>query len=214
MNIKSLLVAACMLAAFNVNANNHLGLVVGSFKTESNATSEVARIQRLTGIETHLVKTNINGVDHYRLVAANPASVSERERTKSTLSDIGINGVWTLSLSKSERVAFAKPAQSKPAAAPATTDFVARSEPVEEVLPFGNDKASYFDFCIKKATAAQRLKYCDNYGFSKQSRKELTRQSDENSKYRALMDYCVKTAGPNERKRKCNNDDIKDASSS
>ena len=114
------------------------------------------------------------------------------------------------------------PPTVRPAPAPATQHTVATVRPVPAPIPpvpvqtiepktvsseppFGPDKQSYIDFCIKTATAAERKQYCGNKGFSDQSRKELARLSDDDVRSRALMDYCVKRATHNERKRQCGN---------
>ncbi|MDK1025378.1 MAG: hypothetical protein QGD92_14260, partial [Gammaproteobacteria bacterium] len=63
------------------------------------------------------------------------------------------------------------------------------------------------------ATAAQRKQYCGNQEFAARTREELSRKIKADAKYRILLDYCIKQATPDERKRKCGNAGLTAASS-
>jgi hypothetical protein len=182
----------------------------------------MARIQRLSGLKPEIVTAVVNGTQYFRLVTSKPASAGKRESLKSSLADIGIHGIWTIKLSSAQQSALAKsPAKSKSSTVSSTVTSkpavavrpTVTATPVAPKRPFEPNSESYFEFCLQKATAAQRKEYCNNSGFAEQSRKELSRSTDADAKYRILIDYCMRKATPNERKRKCGNQGLADAGS-
>lgn len=222
MKIKLLLIVTVVFLAPTLNAENKYHWVIGSFVSETNAENEAQRIQRMVGIDSRLVGAIANGQEVFRLVTEKPESAPDQAQTKAALAAIGIEGVWNLILDAGDLTMIdtsraddqGAQDQAPPASAPVSpTPEPAPVEPVEtlepEIVssepPFASDAQSYFDFCINTATATQRKQYCGNQGFAEQTRKELSRNTEADAKYRKLMDYCMHRAILSERKRQCGN---------
>lgn len=228
MKFKLLLIVAVVFLSPTLNAENNPQWVIGSFVSKINAENEVERIQRMVGLDSHLVGAIANGEEVFRLVTQKPESASDQEQTRAALAAIGIQGVWNLFLDVGDLTMIDKsraddqeaqlqappaPAAAPPAPAPAAPLETFAPKTVSSELPFAPDNRSYADFCINKATAAQRKQYCGNQEFAARTREELSRYTDADAKYRKLMDYCIKQATPDERKRKCGNAGLTAASS-
>lgn len=217
MKIKLLLIVTVVFLAPTLNAENKYHWVIGSFVSETNAENEAQRIQRMVGIDSRLVGAIANGQEVFRLVTEKPESAPDQAQTKAALAAIGIEGVWNLILdagdlaridtSRADDQAPPTPAPVSPIPEPAPVEPVETLEPeiVSSEPPFASGTQSYFDFCINTATATQRKQYCGNQGFAEQTRKELSRNTEADAKYRKLMDYCMHRAILSERKRQCGN---------
>ena len=204
MKLKLLLIVTVVFLSPTVNADDNFHWVIGSFISITNAENRIARVQQELGLDSYYVEATVHGRDVFRIITEKPGSISDQDQTKAALAAIGIQGVWNL-LPGADDLTMIDGALA--ATAPATTGCVQAAEPtiVSEETSFASGKQSYIDFCINKATAAERRQHCGNEEFSEQSRKELMRNLAVDEKYLALMDYCMNRATGDERKLQCGN---------
>jgi len=220
MKIRHSLVVICLLIpliaqAGNTRPGNYSTIeywVLGSFQSESRALIEARRIQSVTGFEVSLIPSTVQSNDFVRIVVPISASEAERQLQKTAFVDAGIPDAWAVHphILDEQLVSLSGDTRKKtvtPVVAPAPVTPVASDQ--EDMLAM-QMKKSYVKFCVTKATASERARYCTNQDFFMTTRKVLSGNTEESKEYRDFIEHCVSDATPGQREIKCNNQGFED----
>lgn len=182
-------------------------LVLGSFSDAAHASALVDKLAD-SGLSGVTVKESMaGGAMRYRVVAGpyDHEDAAARQRA----SDAGIGDAWwfasMMKVASADASAEpddmpAEPAQeAQPAAAPTEPESVAEA-PAEQPLSPPQPGESYFDYCVKRANARERARYCDNGGFADAVKEKQVRDGGGGQAY---VDFCAKQANAEQRERFC-----------
>jgi hypothetical protein len=146
-----------------------------------------------------------------RIVVAISASTAERQLQKKAFVDAGITDAWAVhphildeqlvSINGETPKTMTTPAVAPaPVPAPAIPAASKREDMIAMQL-----KKSHMKFCVTQATAAERVRYCNNRDLSMNMRQVLSGNTEESKEYRDFVEHCTSEANSGQRQIKCNN---------
>ena len=195
-------------------------LVLGSFSDAGHAQALADKLAG-TGLSGIAVKESMAGGQTRYRVMAGPYDHEDAD-ARSMASDAGISDAWWFaSMAKVDQgmaasradagtAESAQPASqqdAEPQAAPAEPESMADAdteadteEPAAQPLSPPQPGESYFDYCVKRANARERARYCGNGEFSSAVREKQVRDGAGGQAY---VDFCAKEANAEQRERFC-----------